>query len=528
MTALSPGHSRIDTHFTSRTTRRFAVEPGQLPGITFPLTTETRKRKFPWITNMSSAQGAQRRGVKALLPEYHVSSQFGAAPASAAFRLAGGAINKIIQRPGYIALSSATAGGQPDQTQNPGQPPDPYNRDGTLQTWKDGDPSSVILHGHCTFEEPPTPSQWHPGQQAVEVPCRKCYTVNDISFDPNRKDIMASAGNDGFVQLWLDGRKLDDAYYEYPQAPHDVVYRPSDSLLAVTCRDGIVYVHSTRSRSQLGDPVVLRVAPPHARHSVGAIAWGRAASADMLFASSEPQSEEDCNGFHVAFNPDRGTRRVIEFSAEESGDAMAVDPEGGRLALCTTGEGATHAMRIYDVRRKDGRRAIQEVQLDTFHPPPLSDPSVPFHDEVKSMAFSPDGVLLVVARSDDEVHVYDSRFMQRGREPISRFLHWDEDSCTPGGYRWGVVDAVWVDGWCGRGLGIVSGGTDGCIRFWDVRRSDDVSLNGEVLARSNYDIGHFSVGDPRIGERSLIVGDNGGRVYVYDYTATGHLRHFSP
>jgi len=85
------------------------------------------------------------------------------------------------------------------------------------------------------------------------------------------------------------------------------------------------------------------------------------------------------------------------------------------------------------------------------------------HDgEVKAVSFSPDGLLLAISRSDDELHIYDSRFMGRSREPMRRFVHWGDDYCV-GGDRWGIVDAVWVDGWCGKGLGVITGGSDGEI-----------------------------------------------------------------
>jgi hypothetical protein len=45
----------------------------------------------------------------------------------------------------------------------------------------------------------------------------------------------------------------------------------------------------------------------------------------------------------------------------------------------------------------------------------------------------------------------------------------------------------------------------GCVRFWDVRRSDDDMTNGEVIAQPDSDIGHFSVGDPYSGEKPLVV-----------------------
>jgi WD40 repeat protein len=131
---------------------------------------------------------------------------------------------------------------------------------------------------------------------------------------------------------------------------------------------------------------------------------------------------------------------------------------GARLALCTAAHDGVHFLRIYDVHRKNGQRAVQEVQLDSFYPN-FPRPTAR-EGEVTAVSFSPDGLLLAVARSDDAVHVYDSRFMGQGLEPLRRFLHWG-DNCCMAGDEWGVVDAVWVDGWCGRGLGIVTGGSDG-------------------------------------------------------------------
>jgi hypothetical protein len=106
---------------------------------------------------------------------------------------------------------------------------------------------------------------------------------------------------------------------------------------------------------------------------------------------------------------------------------------------------------------------------------------------------------------------------------MRRFLHWGSDCSLGGRDRWGIVDAVWVDGWCGKGLGVITGGSDGkisyiylparsyisfkkgCVRFWDVHRSADDISNGEVLAQPDSDIGHFSVGDPYNGEKPLVV-----------------------
>lgn len=74
----------------------------------------------------------------------------------------------------------------------------------------------------------------------------------------------------------------------------------------------------------------LRVVPPTVQHSAGAIVWGQCASADTLFASSEPQNMTDYSGYHVAFDPDQG-RRAYEFDAKESGDSMALDADGSTI-----------------------------------------------------------------------------------------------------------------------------------------------------------------------------------------------------
>jgi WD40 repeat protein len=117
-------------------------------------------------------------------------------------------------------------------------------------------------------------------------------------------------------------------------------------------------------------------------------------------------------------------------------------------------------MRIYDVHQKNGQQPLQEIPLDVFNFRPGSSQSEPHEGEVRAVSFSPDGLLLAVARSDDELHIYDSRFMGGGKKPMQRFLHWGED-CSLGGDGWGIVDAVWIDRWCGRGLGVVTGGSDG-------------------------------------------------------------------
>lgn len=98
-------------------------------------------------------------------------------------------------------------------------------------------------------------------------------------------------------------------------------------LHTLTNLSSFVYVHNTQPGLAFGDPIRLHVTPPGVQQSVGSIVWGHGASADMLFASSESQRQNDYSGFHVAFDPDQ-RRCVYDFNAKGSGDAMALDPDG--------------------------------------------------------------------------------------------------------------------------------------------------------------------------------------------------------
>jgi len=81
----------------------------------------------------------------------------------------------------------------------------------------------------------------------------------------------------------------------------------------------------------------------------------------------------------------------------------------------------------------------------------------------------------------------------------------------------------WVKGFDARGLGLISGGNDGCVRLWDVSLAADNPANGRVIAETDFDIAHFSIGDPSKGETPLVVGDSGGGISIFDRLGDSHL-----
>lgn len=151
---------------------------------------------------------------------------------------------------------------------------------------------------------------------------------------------------------------------------------------------------------------------------------------------------------------------------------------GNTIALCTKGRNG-HQLSLFDIwspsnkRHRHSEIKLAKPRLRTHleefvfpdssyvYTSPSTDDKWPPSDEVTSMAFSPDGILILVARNDNEVHVYDSRYLGEGENARPLMYVHDGDDKTIGTSRYGVQGAEWVDGWGGLGLGIVSGGQDG-------------------------------------------------------------------
>jgi WD40 repeat protein len=123
---------------------------------------------------------------------------------------------------------------------------------------------------------------------------------------------------------------------------------------------------------------------------------------------------------------------------------------GDRLALCTKGGYGLHMLRIYDVR------SCQPVAPQATALEPFS--TMHSAREVNCCSFSSDGLYLAIGRSDDCVHVYDPRMLERG--PILLFEHHGSPRNSPGYEPFGIVEVQWASTSKKR-LGLISGGTDG-------------------------------------------------------------------
>lgn len=123
------------------------------------------------------------------------------------------------------------------------------------------------------------------------------------------------------------------------------------------------------------------------------------------------------------------------------------------LALATRGEEENY-LRLFDVTGFS-KNCVQYVVLEAF-------PNGISAREVSYMTFSPDGVYLALARTDNSVHIYDSRMLGKG--VLQKYRHQDLRFVTPENTLYGVTHAQWVTMHSGQHA-LLSGGEDGMYMF---------------------------------------------------------------
>ncbi|KAF8892141.1 WD40-repeat-containing domain protein [Infundibulicybe gibba] len=279
----------------------------------------------------------------------------------------------------------------------------------------------------------------------------KYYGVSDVKFSPD-PNVFVSAGNDGSVQAWS-------------------------------------YDHNSSNWT----PEQLGTFTPHSPHSIAF----KPGSSSMAIAAGNIHIID--GGYHTAF--DTATMKIaLKFDLDEAGDAVCINAHGDTLAITSRREDG-NTLRLFDVRR-NAAKPHQMISLDSF---PQN-----MEGEVNAAVFSPDGVYLALARNDNRTNIYDSRMIDR--RVLYNYEHMGPSRVSPGLEAYGVVHVEWVET-ASRRLGIVTGGADGCVRFWDPLVSSSNPVNGVAIAESYADIGHFSLGDHSKGECELIIGDCSGEVY---------------
>jgi WD40 repeat protein len=381
--------------------------------------------------------------------------------------------------------------------------------------------------------------------QAHQVPLHngstgKTYDVNDVQFVPSCSRSLVSSGCDrkicwfkfGFVDEVVSGEdeapslaqvdkgetnrpitrswSVDSANSEIlfsrtlPCVPHELRFKPDayDPVLAIACDDGKLRLHRNFDSDFKVWPIGRERAP--------AIVWGKGPTSDFLFGAAQRDSK---NSAHKCLDPHSSRARVV-YDLFEDNDNIALHPHGATLAAMTLAD-SLNKMHLLDVAREI-RQPILSINLEPFLTTHRFANGDSAQDEIKSAEYSPDGIYLALGRTDDTVHVYDSRMMHRG--PVHQFSQsFSRKSAGQqnGGEVLGVAKLQWIEGEKSR-YGLVSSGTDARVRLWDVLRSSDDSLNGHILAEANFDVNTFNIGTRPGQDYTMILGDCGGTLCAYD------------
>ncbi|KAH9944484.1 uncharacterized protein BXZ73DRAFT_39487 [Epithele typhae] len=310
--------------------------------------------------------------------------------------------------------------------------------------------------------------------------------------------------------LLLFRDSLASKIVECEDNPEVVKFHPSsERLVAVQCNNGSVLLLHPHDSLELAGRRPLVVAHPKHHHFTADMVWGVEASRNHLFASSASH-DSGFEGFHKAF--DIVTRKeVARFNAGgEACCTLALETSVSTALAQSTDASenpkAAYTLRVFEASKLISRPA-QTVELEPFLAPFDRDRT---YSDVNSMSVSPDGLCVALGRTDNWTDVYDTRMLTKG--PLRSFGHEGEiepeSAETEGSSKrittYGIVKTQWVNG-PPYGYGLVTGGIDGDVRLWDIKRAADDPLNGRVLAHGDSDVATFCLGDVSKGEIPIIL-----------------------
>ncbi|KAG9017989.1 hypothetical protein FRB90_012714 [Tulasnella sp. 427] len=329
------------------------------------------------------------------------------------------------------------------------------NKAGALLYWHQTDATNILIpqqridDGASVWEDPECHFRDNqhvrysiPNGEEQEAVVRVYYSVTDVKFNPVRRNVFVSSSYDKSVQSWTydeNRRRVHSAWYSYEhsEVPQLLDFKPNSQILAVGCADGSSYIHNP----DFPDPQKLTL-NSSLRVGVTSQSWG-------------PESTGISNYIFC-------------------GGAAADEKKGHCIAIASIDDelrfSARHLVEFFDLRMKP--RAF-------FRQPLPASLNANISSDVVHSAFSPDGIFYACAREDNTAQPPD--------RATSR-------------HSFGVTGMTWVNhnGASSPPL-LVTGGNDGKIIEWDMRRSES-----KLLAELETSVGSLSVGNCYEGEMPLI------------------------
>ncbi|KAG8832724.1 hypothetical protein FRC17_000820 [Serendipita sp. 399] len=374
-------------------------------------------------------------------------------------------------------------------------------------------------------------------------------SVLDVEFDPARPKRFLSSGNDMKVLAWnleeiptnleetpkeLCVTSLPALTKHFNAQPHHICFSPSRSHWGTEqARTSTVAISDSEGKINIEcftrETIVCSV-DKHPGRQVSSLCWGFNRTENVVFGGTEYSDFKggiaagSQAGFLVLPNGDRSDGKYT--NSQDEVEQLALNPQGDIIASLTkTCDRSNIRCAGRLTRKKQNPNLIGSVELPAF----ASSDRIDEAGSVVSLAWSPCGTYIAVSRDDDFIDVFDSRLLVP--QPLMRLKHetpnvqrmkrpavdlqGNASRCCRVSCKFpehGVTGMRWVEGtgYYG-GLGLVSGGSDGCVRLWDIRQVD----SNIILAHLETEVASMSIGDVSERECPLIVGDNDGLVQLF-------------
>ncbi|EPQ60841.1 hypothetical protein GLOTRDRAFT_135449 [Gloeophyllum trabeum ATCC 11539] len=328
-------------------------------------------------------------------------------------------------------------------------------------------PPSSNIDGALTLWRDGELHKLHAHRKVLKTPnTYRWYTINDIQWDLSEPtpSVFASSGNDGFVRIW----DIDAIWGTANDHGNEHVHYRGDEAVpgqgrSCQCIHRTDYIHPFAAQYDFDGAIPM----------------------DIAFRPGHRDLAVACND---------GTLTVVHHPLNQGADTLqlAFAQRGHSTGAITWGRGPTSSIIFASSESPSGNATDVHIHFGCDIAKPSHKPRFSATECGDAMVIDPSGkTLALFTAKGDEYHrlrVYDVQHREF-RKPAQ------------------VVDLEPFNG--------MLPDAEGCVRLWDMQKSDDSKSNGQIIAQSNYNIGTFSIGDPAEGVPNVILGDCGGHVRMF-------------
>lgn len=344
------------------------------------------------------------------------------------------------------------------------------------------------------------------------VGAEKYYTVSDIRFS-NDGEYLYSGSYDNTVKIWDVKGEMVGCLTDHGRITALSTTLCSDRVLAVAADDGNIYLYDVRNP---GKQRRTTFKAQNDRLCGSFLVPGHGLYSHWMLAGFEAK-DSSCSGALYAYDVIRGTTIHRIVPASNSQTAAYFHPSTNIFVVGATGHffgagpTARSVVRVFDPRSE---KVSMEIAIDSTQ------------KDINKVTVSPCGFCITSSGTDGNTFVWDLRTVRQSEEPqpLHVLSHGPTKMVSPvDGQLEDWDTGVMVAEWLPQSDYLMTGGSDGFLKLWDVR------LGKPFL----WDVGEFdsavSTADFNCDRDMLGVGESSGRVTFLDWhgpAEAGELRKF--